>query len=370
MKSDRKLEAHETDKANQIQFFKFIEHHSFCTFLTYNNNGLFLSHINLIKEGGVFFGHLSAANPQAKQLKSNSTVLALFKDDHSPDPNKKAIHLYGKISVITDEDQLAGMLDKLISKYEKERINPWSARWDDPKFKTQLKGIVGFYVTPTKIEEATNILHEPGTGVAADLLCHRNVAVPVEVEKRHPFKITPVYTPHYFAEHNPETLDVFIKRNPACSIVTYSESGFLQVYHADLVIAERVGSKVLLAAKLIVSNKQFSSKAGDQLNAVAIFNGPHTYISPTWYKTAHSVPTWNYVTVHAHGTLKVTRLEALKNDLVLDVEFDVIRMDGKYKLNQNRTREDRQSVIANLTESACPADQQVGKMMKKFSSSL
>jgi transcriptional regulator len=124
-------------------------------------------------------------------------------------------------------------------------------------------------------------------------------------------------------------------------------------------------------------------KAGEG-EALAIFLGPHAYVSPNWYPskaaTGKAVPTWNYVTVHAKGRIRwvqdtewlrtnVTRLsdahESGRADPwkvgdapdsyietmlrgIVGFELEITRLDGKYKLTQNRDQADREAVAAAL----------------------
>jgi len=114
--------------------------------------------------------------------------------------------------------------------------------------------------------------------------------------------------------------------------------------------------------------------------SIAIFHGPHAYVSPSWYaEPAAAVPTWNYAVVHAHGTLELARdpaetraildvmihrfessraqpwrpglerdrLDALVNAIV-GFRMKVKRIDAKFKLSQNRSPEDRARVAHAL----------------------
>jgi transcriptional regulator len=366
MKSDRtQIKIDETSK--QSELFDFIKHNSFCTFITCNDNGLFLSHINLIGEDDLFFGHLSAGNPHAKQIKNGAKIVAVFKDTLQQDPNSMAVHLHGSIRMIEDEEELAANMTQLISKYESGRPSPWSIDWSDAKFKTQMKGIVGFNVVPEKVEKATiHAVSSADTSVAADICPYKNMSSPVGGLST--FHSTPIYTPRYFVEKRPEILEEFIGSQKSCIAIVHNNSGSLNVYHANLAVLPKASDKLKLAGRLIISNEQSQVNAGDVLQAIVIFNGPHTYISPTWYETPHSVPTWNYVTAHARGEIKIIDKKVTASDCLLDVEFEVSSIDGKYKLNQNRTLEDREGVISGLGESVCQADQEVGKLMQRFSS--
>jgi transcriptional regulator len=112
---------------------------------------------------------------------------------------------------------------------------------------------------------------------------------------------------------------------------------------------------------------------------LAIFHGPHAYVSPAWYQTVPAVPTWNYVVVHARGVPTVMH-DATRVHELLDVtvrafeapgsawaasglpeqylstmargvvafELPVDRLEGKFKLSQNRPPADRAGVIAAL----------------------
>lgn len=131
---------------------------------------------------------------------------------------------------------------------------------------------------------------------------------------------------------------------------------------------------------------------------LTIFTGAHAYISPTLYKKHESVPTWNYIAVHAYGIPKVIMLndspesmnqminemidtyeadykshwhglsdgfrEGLMNDIV-GFEITVTRLEGKYKLSQNRSQVEQHNVSSRLLESSDPAARAVGAQMKQ-----
>ena len=117
-----------------------------------------------------------------------------------------------------------------------------------------------------------------------------------------------------------------------------------------------------------------------EVHSIAVFHGPHAYVSPSWYQDPdRMVPTWNYATVHAHGVLEIVddaieargiiaalvqRFEAaratpwtFKRDererdalmgAIVPFRMRIRRVDAKFKLSQNRTRDDRERVIAAL----------------------
>jgi transcriptional regulator len=130
-----------------------------------------------------------------------------------------------------------------------------------------------------------------------------------------------------------------------------------------------------------------------------IFTGPEHYISPSWYKTKEEhgnvVPTWNYAAVHVTGRARVFEGEALYPHLrqltaanetahglpwriedaprsyvdglikaVVGIEIQIDRIEGKWKMSQNRPARDRESVIAALEALGTPGSAELGSEMK------
>jgi transcriptional regulator len=124
---------------------------------------------------------------------------------------------------------------------------------------------------------------------------------------------------------------------------------------------------------------------------VAVFHGPHAYVSPAWYASPRNVPTWNYIAVHAYGTPRIIRdpvrlMEMLRRMTALHdrqwqlpqqaewaermlsgiVGFDIEieRLEGKFKLSQNKTADDRKGVMEALALSADPAAVAIARHMR------
>ncbi len=137
--------------------------------------------------------------------------------------------------------------------------------------------------------------------------------------------------------------------------------------------AVRDGDGLVLTGHLAAGNTQCAQFDGGQ--AVAVFGGPHAYISPTWYITQPAVPTWDYAAVHVHGRLETMEVEAdMKSTLRAlgerDAAFDMDtlpgsfmdgmmrgirafrlrseRIEAQWKMSQNRSAADRAGVIAAL----------------------
>ena len=202
-----------------------------------------------------------------------------------------------------------------------------------------------------------------------------------------------VYLPPAFTEKRPEVLLEHIERYDFGLLVTHGAEG-LVASHIPFLI-ERDGEQLHLQGHLARPNPQVSdlARGGEVL---AIFHGPHAYISPNWYATGPSVPTWNYVDVHAYGTVQLVeddkwlrrflvrlseRHEACNpvawrmQDLpeayvgtmlkgIIRFEIAVTRLEGKYKLSQNRPAADRPGVIAALESQTDPESHAVARLMR------
>jgi len=189
-----------------------------------------------------------------------------------------------------------------------------------------------------------------------------------------------VYVPTHFAESRPEVLREFIERHNFGILVSTGAAGAIASHIPFLYDAER-GPHGTLWGHLAKANPQLKDLAAGR-ETLAIFEGPHGYISPRWYATHPAVPTWNYSIVHAYGTVEpiadAAELERLVARLAAHHEegaatpwrladqpqkyregmlrgisgfgIRVTRLEGKFKLSQNRDATDRARVIAALRE--------------------
>ena len=111
-----------------------------------------------------------------------------------------------------------------------------------------------------------------------------------------------VYLPPAFTESRPEVLVEHIERYDFGLLVSHGDDGII-ASRVPFLIA-RNGDALHLHAHLARPNPQVRhlARGGEVL---AIFHGPHAYISPNWYGSGPSVPTWNYVDVHAYGVVRL-----------------------------------------------------------------
>ena len=192
-----------------------------------------------------------------------------------------------------------------------------------------------------------------------------------------------MYLPKHFEETRPEALHELIRAHPLGMLVTLNAAG-LQANSVPFILdADPAGGPGILRAHVARANPLWRETRGD-VEALVVFQGPQAYISPGWYasKAEHGkvVPTWNYVTVQARGTLRavddaqwlrafVTRLttkhEAVQAQpwavtdapadyidtmlrAIVGIEIPLTALTGKWKVSQNRPAADRAGVVAGL----------------------
>ena len=190
-----------------------------------------------------------------------------------------------------------------------------------------------------------------------------------------------------------EVLHEFMRRHSFASVVTGGAEGLVASHVPVLVLAER-GKYGTLQMHLAKQNGQWRELAGGA-RALVMFQGPHAYVSPRWYRTEVAVPTWNYVAVHAYGPARVLDDEGLAGHLrlltaayetppggwsteqipeevmrkmrgsIVGFEIEVERLEGKWKLGQNRSAEDVRGAIRGLRESGEAEAVRVAEMMSE-----
>src|SRR3954454_25103679 len=195
-----------------------------------------------------------------------------------------------------------------------------------------------------------------------------------------------MYIPTAFAETRPEVLHDFIRRHSFGLLVSHDDGDFAATHLPFLFDAGR-GPHGVLRGHMARANPHWRSLRPDRPGLV-VFQGPHAYVSPRWYRPGvPAVPTWNYAVVHVHGRPRVLDDDAELRRLLADTvgayevpadqagtggpapwsmdgqaddfltkmaaqvvgfEVAVERIEGKFKLSQNRRAADRRGVIVGL----------------------
>lgn len=199
-----------------------------------------------------------------------------------------------------------------------------------------------------------------------------------------------MYLPNYFSENNPEHVQDLIRNNHFATLVVIID-GEIEVLHAPLYLDSTNNcllghiARANLVAKELLKNTQIHAKI--------IFNGENGYISHTYYSEPHkNVPTWNYATVHIDGTLSLIdakseiidildlqfvsyeterlnwELEYLNKLLngIVGIKIAIEQITAKFKLSQNRSSEDINSVIAHLLTSEDARQISLGQYMQSY----
>jgi len=191
-----------------------------------------------------------------------------------------------------------------------------------------------------------------------------------------------MYIPRHFAEPRVEVLHEALRGAGLATLVTTGAEG-LDASHLPLLLEPEPGPLGRLVGHVARANPQWSATP-DGSAALAIVLGPDAYVTPSWYpskrETGLGVPTWNYLAIHAHGTVRffqererllglVTRLtdrheqarplpwkvaDAPPDHLdgmlkgIVGVELTITRIEGKWKASQNRGEADRRGVEEGL----------------------
>ena len=194
-----------------------------------------------------------------------------------------------------------------------------------------------------------------------------------------------MYLPSHFAETRTEVLHALIGAHPLAALVTLGTAG-LEANHIPFELDAAAGAFGTLRGHVARANPVWRDHQADA-DVLLIFQGPHTYVSPSWYatkkETGKVVPTYNYMVVHAYGRLRVIEdrawLHALVSRLtdrhestqaqpwkvsdapddyieqmlkaIVGIEICVTRISGKWKTSQNRPAHDRAGVSAALRAS-------------------
>lgn len=190
-----------------------------------------------------------------------------------------------------------------------------------------------------------------------------------------------------FQVTDPAILQALMRAEPLATLVVTHE-GTMHVNHVPLYLDPTRGPHGTLVGHVGRGNGVWPLLPQ---HAVAVFHGPQAYVSPSWYPSkaidGKQVPTWNYATVHAHGTLTAVdgdpeRLRAILTTLtdaheahrphpwhvsdapadylqkllgaIVGVELAVERWEGVWKVNQNRSDADRAGVVQGLTAEGTP----------------
>ncbi|NVK73248.1 MAG: FMN-binding negative transcriptional regulator [Oceanospirillaceae bacterium] len=197
-----------------------------------------------------------------------------------------------------------------------------------------------------------------------------------------------MYLPKHFAITDQEELLDFVKTFPFATLVSHGEDG-LNAEHIPMLVQVDADNRVFLQAHIAKANALWQ-KVADQTHVLVIFQGENAYITPNWYPSkkvdGKAVPTWNYRAVHIKGSIrfihdaqwKLSLLEGLTHvheqtqpfpwamsdapqefidrlqEAVVGIEITVTDIQGKYKLSQNQSTDNKNGIHEGLSEAQHP----------------
>lgn len=191
-----------------------------------------------------------------------------------------------------------------------------------------------------------------------------------------------MYLPAHFNEVRPEVMQALMRTHPLCTLVTQCVSG-LVANHVPVQTLDEPAPLGCIRGHIARANPLWRDYRAES-QALAIFQGPQVYISPSFYPskvtTGEVVPTWNYMVVHASGMLRFIQDAGWLRDfvagltatheaprslpwkiddapaayidkmlsLIVGFEFSIAALSGKWKASQNRSQADQEGVKRNL----------------------
>ena len=201
-----------------------------------------------------------------------------------------------------------------------------------------------------------------------------------------------IYLPDVFHETDLDALHALIQCYSFATLIS-PDSLEPMITHLPLLLDRGRGAQGTLIGHFARANSHWRTLQ-ERPEAIAVFHGPHAYVSPSWYGVHPSVPTWNYAVVHAAGRARLMHepqaLEHITRQLVetferprpepwpmalpqdfhqrmlggiVGFEIEIAQLSGKFKLGQNRTLDDRRRVATTL-EAGSAAEQELAALMR------
>jgi transcriptional regulator len=201
-----------------------------------------------------------------------------------------------------------------------------------------------------------------------------------------------VYIPEYFRVRDHAEAITFMHANPFAILISSTDKG---PFATHLPVSVRAKDENLVVRGHVARANPHWRHLEQQSQCLTIFHGPHAFIATTNYTTRETVPTWNYGAVHVYGNARVfTAAEELQGMLheliatfepafaeqwaslsesyrermlshIVGFEIAVTKVEAKFKLSQNRTREEQTNVITSLEKAEDTAVSGVSRLMRE-----
>lgn len=204
-----------------------------------------------------------------------------------------------------------------------------------------------------------------------------------------------MYIPKHFREDDLTVLQKLIRDYSFATLISTQEDGVPIATHLPFMYDSEPAPYGTLRAHMALGNPHWRAFQ-EVRESLVIFQGPHTYISPSWYEVELSVPTWNYATVHAYGKPRIITdpaelYEHLKTLIatheaqfpdpwpfqlpteyvermmkgVVGFAIEITRLEGKFKMSQNRSPREQERVIEELSSATDSTTREVAAVMRE-----
>ncbi|MBM7587719.1 transcriptional regulator [Bacillus pakistanensis] len=200
-----------------------------------------------------------------------------------------------------------------------------------------------------------------------------------------------MYIPKHFKNEEEASIVKFIEDHSFATLFS-QHNGSPYATHLPLILTKE---DRVLTGHFARPNLQWKDIEGQEV--LAVFHGPHSYISPSWYETNKAVPTWNYEAVHVYGTIEIIEnddeelllsmiemvqkyedqnssykineiekefLEGMKKGVV-GFKFKINKIEGKRKLSQNHSEHRQRRVIEHLEQISSDNARQIASLMRR-----
>jgi transcriptional regulator len=201
-----------------------------------------------------------------------------------------------------------------------------------------------------------------------------------------------LFIPDIYKNENQEEINDFLEKN-SFGILINQTDGKLWATHIPLVLDINKNGKQILFGHISKENPQWKSFA-DNDEILAVFSGPHSYISSSWYDH-ENVPTWNYIAIHVYGKIKIIEGEAVIESLkklvdkyeqksenpiriedlskktmrqtngIVAFEIEINEIQAQHKLSQNRDKKNKDNIILQLKKTQSPEANAIANEMLK-----
>ncbi|MGE4108054.1 MAG: FMN-binding negative transcriptional regulator [Bacteriovoracia bacterium] len=205
-----------------------------------------------------------------------------------------------------------------------------------------------------------------------------------------------MYVPKHFGPEDPAAVIEVIENFPFATLVTPGADGAPLANHVPIILEDRAAPKPKLLGHVARANPMWKALETSP-RVLAIFHGPHAYISPRFYATNDRIPTWNYAVVQVRGRARLIQDAQKLEDLIVRLlerfegeglgrphvkmeddysqkllagivgfEIEAESIEHKFKLGQNRDPRDRESAIHSLEREGTEMDRQLAQWMRRF----